>query len=303
MIFIRNLKTLSLKCGIDTIEIKTEVRKDSLIDGITALTTAVSKYYRYKINVDKLKKSLGIAGENCYSTVQKILEYIVEFFSEAEILNVTRIDVRYDNHTDDYGDYFKINSFLLAIIAEQNKIRDSYESREISPSDIITIRIQKKYKFEVEYYNKVTEREHKGKENFENIKARLEFRRKQIEYSLKDVDNIRPLIQDTMEWINSFLTESLQEFETKQVTCFNNNLLQANFSKSKRTITSFIVDNQRYVYTDKQLLNLIKGLNSKSPRKLKRKILENYEFETITENELEYYGQLLNSFSAEFLST
>lgn len=259
------LNTLDIICGIDTIEIATDVQLIDRVQGITTKTPlqACSSHgflYKYKVNPDKVIDGAG----NNIDKFKQVLAYIAEHCKGATILYISRIDYRFDDMQNDYSRFYKLNRLLLSLLAVHHGAKSRYASSDLLTAEKLTVRFDHDspdLHISGEYYNKKRQ-EPKGE-----TKTRLELRSRQIEIPfLNGCDYESFILAEWLERLNEVITAD--NFNIVIQTCTESLIElyeqeQAEFSN----VTEFLACYRDNIYTSPQLTQLYSILNNPATAK------------------------------------
>lgn len=247
-------------CGIDTIEFATDIKLERQINGITTKTPlqACSSHgflYKYKANPDKIIES----GGNNIDKFKLVLQYIAEHCKGAKELFISRIDYRFDDMTNDYYRFYKINRLLLSMVATYYNAKNRYTSSDLLTAEKLTVRFDhdsSDLHISGEYYNKARQ------EPSGETKTRLELRSRQLYIPFLDgcdyesfvlaewLERLQEVInKDNFSTVIQNSTESLIDLYEKE---------QAEFAN----VTEFLTCYRDNIYTTQQLTQLYSILNN-----------------------------------------
>ena len=245
--------------GIDTIEIAstTDLEGKSRFfshDNTRKITKNDQYLYRFSPSLVDDIDVYSLTG--CVSAIEIMLEE-----TELENPRITRIDFCFDDYEHDYRDLYKLNQLFFCLMINKYGIKNDYLSNGLQSPLEKTIRIQKSW-MEGEFYNKKAE-EPKG-----DILCRLELRSK----LLKD-DGIRqPIINALEKWQNDFafvfkltsgdLDDMLKEMNDQIISHFEEDVVRDECDQ--KDYRSMIQRYHRYIYTRKQLVDLIRRMGFQS---------------------------------------
>lgn len=282
----KNLKTYA---SIDTIEIMTttyiEPNKFDFIthDSSRRITTdSDEQKYKYRINPDK---NTGF-DTSCYDGYKVCIDNIyakTKFDSPVK----TRIDFRFDNYDVEYEDCYKINKLLILLIANQYKVKNTYQSTDMFNNKVKTLRIQNK-RFEIEFYDKSAE------EPDSLIKTRLELRSKAL------YDNTGEELDHLRTWTTRLKKVCDAEEMDKLTAKLNDNLIERYAElKAKQQVTNaseFVTKYSDSIFTRRQLIDLYKALGVKSAEVMATKYQKTHQIEFFRVAKLTaYVDGILNS--------
>lgn len=247
-------------CGIDTFEIATNVQLTEKVQGITTKTPlqACSSHdflFKYKVNPDKIIED----GGNSIDKFKQVLQYIVKHFKGATELFISRIDYRFDDMSNDYSRFYKLNRLLLSMIATAYSSQNNYASSDLLTAEKLTVRFDCDHNdlhISGEYYNK--ERQEPSGE----VKTRLELRSRQLYIPFLDgcdyesfilaewLERLQEVInKDNFNTVIQNSTESLIDLYNKEQAEFGN-------------VTEFLTCYRDNIYTSRQLTQLYSILNN-----------------------------------------
>lgn len=254
------LNELNQICGIDTIEFATDVQLTERVQGVTTKTPlqACSSHgflFKYKANPDKIIEG----GGNSIDKFKQVLQYIAEHCKGATELFISRIDYRFDDMSNDYYRFYKLNRLLLSLIATYYGAKNRYASSDLLTAEKLTVRFDHDstdLHISGEYYNKARQ------EPSGEVKTRLELRSRQLYIPFLDGCDYESFM--LAEWL-----ERLQEVINKD----NFNAVIQNCSESLidlyekeqaefGNVTEFLTCYRDNIYTSKQLTQLYSILNN-----------------------------------------
>ena len=247
-------------CGIDTFEIATDMKLEYQLNGITTKTPlqACSSHgflYKYKVNPDKMIEGAG----NSIDKFKQVLNCIRNYFSGATELFISRIDYRFDDMSNDYSRFYKLNRLLLSMTATYYAAKNRYTSSDLLTAEKLTVRFDCDHNdlhISGEYYNKAKQ------EPSGEVKTRLELRSRQIYIPFLDgcdyesfilaewLERLQEVInKDTFNTVIQNSTESLIDLYEKEQAEFGN-------------VTEFLACYRDNIYTSRQLTQLYSILNN-----------------------------------------
>lgn len=245
---------LQIICGIDTFEITTDKPLLESVIGITSkghLQPCQSHglQYKYKVNPDKI---IDGAGGNI-DLFKQVLEYVKAHFVGAKELFISRIDYRFDDKSNDYNRFYKLNRLLLSMIAVYYNSQNNWTSNDLLTAEKLTVRFDCDHNdlhISGEYYNKAKQ-EPKG-----DIKTRLELRSRQLCIPFMDgCDYESFILAEWLERINEVLTADT--FNTVIQICSEGIIDGYEEAKAEcGNLTEYLVCNRDNIYTSRQLTNL-----------------------------------------------
>ena len=253
------LNDMQHMCGIDTIEFATDVKLERQVNGITTKTPlqACSSHgflFKYKANPDKIIEG----GGNNIDKFKQVLLYIAELCKGATELFISRIDYRFDDMSNDYYRFYKLNRLLLSIVATYYGAKNRYTSSDLLTAEKLTVRFDhdsSDLHISGEYYNKARQ------EPSGDVKTRLELRSRQLyipflngcdyeSFLLAEwLERLQEVInKDTFNTVIQDSTESLIDLYSKERSEFGD-------------VTEFLVCYRDNIYTTRQLTQLYSILN------------------------------------------
>lgn len=254
------LNELNQVCGIDTIEFATDVQLTERVQGVTTKTPlqACSSHgflFKYKANPDKIIQG----GGNNIDQFKQVLQYIASHCKGATELFISRIDYRFDDMSNDYYRFYKLNRLLLSMIATYYGAKNRYSSNDLLTAEKLTVRFDhdsNDLHISGEYYNKARQ------EPSGETKTRLELRSRQLYIPFLDgcdyesfilaewLERLQEVInKDNFSVVIQNSTESLIDLYEKE---------QAEFAN----ITEFLTCYRDNIYTTRQLTTLYSILNN-----------------------------------------
>lgn len=251
---------MQLVCGIDTFEIATDIKLEYQINGITTKTPlqACSSHgflYKYKVNPDKMIEGAG----NSIDKFKQVLNCIREYFSGATELFISRIDYRFDDYSNDYYRFYKLNRLLNSMIVTYYGAKNRYTSNDLLTAEKLTVRFDcdtKDLHISGEFYNKARQ------EPSGEVKTRYEVRSRQLYIPFLDgCDYESFLLAEWLERLTEVITKD--NFNTVIRDC-TESLIEL-YSKEKSefgNVTEFIACYRDSVYTSRQLTQLYSILNN-----------------------------------------
>ncbi len=248
------LNDLWLIAGIDTFEIAVDIPKPYDVKGITAKTPLESckahpYLFKFKVNPDKMIEGAG----NDITKFKVVLEQLKVIFKGAKWLYISRIDYRFDDMSNDYNRFYKLNRLLLSMIAVYCNSRNNYASNDLLTAEKLTVRFDCDHNdlhISGEYYNK-TKQEPKGE-----VKTRLELRSRQLFIPFLDgCDYESFILAEWLERLNEVLTKDT--FDSVIQVCTEG--IIDGYEKSIAecgNLTEYLVCNRDNIYTTRQLTQL-----------------------------------------------
>lgn len=262
IIFMDNnfINNLTFSSGFHTISIKsTEVFENSdnykfIKRDYSRLSHADSNepLYSYKLNPSLLR------GTECYS-LSDFKSRIDEILCYAQIndYNVQRVDFRFDNYELEYKELFKLNKLLILCLTTQHNLRNNFVSTRIDSSNPVTAKA-KNTVFEVEYYDKQSEREVNGFDRG-NIKSRLELRRMGIDRinSINSYEDVVYYLLNQIESANDYYNQTLEALNNKLLIEYK----QAISNNAVVNYNEFIRKNEDKLFSRKQVIRLLESMD------------------------------------------
>lgn len=217
----------------------------------------LDEQYEYRYN---LSKQIDNAIHSFYNCVRALDLAMLE--TDLEKPTITRIDFCFDDFTNDYRDLYKLNHLLLYLLAKKMNIKNDYSSRGIISPVLKTLRIQNS-KFEAEFYNKAIE-EPNG-----IIKCRLELRCKRVSCRTGDTKAIADALRQWLEILKSVtqlknrdLDVLLNDLNDEIIKHYDEDVKRYDYSKMD--YNSMIQRYHRYIFTRRQLSELLRRMGYKS---------------------------------------
>jgi len=195
-----------------------------------------------------------------------------------------RIDIRLDSYSDNYSEYFKLNSLLIGLFSMEFIFKNNEPTESIGhwTRDKFSI-FSKNQHIEVEYYNKKKESQNKYP-----CKARLEFRAKKL-----NIESPKDLLQ---LWFTRFdkLTrhfDKLQEKNNCNMLQYYPKWLEANYPKgeNRNALTAFVREHQNLFFTKIQIENFCSLLGIANPQSRAKNIIQSAKIECISYNNIKTY--------------
>lgn len=254
------LSEINYICGIDTFEIATDIKLESKINGITTKTPlqACSSHgflFKYKVNPDKIIEG----GGNNIDKFKQVLQYIIGYCKGAKELFISRIDYRFDDMSNDYYRFYKLNRLLLSLIATYYNAKNRYSSSDLLTAEKLTVRFDhdsSDLHISGEFYNKARQ-EPNGE-----TKTRLELRSRQLYIPFLDGCDYESFL--LAEWLER-LTEVITKDNFDTVTQNSAESLIDLYAKEQAefaNVTEFLTCYRDNIYTSQQLTQLYSILNN-----------------------------------------
>lgn len=298
----KELDTLKISCGIDTVEIVSD--KPAEADLSKKIYVRKSERRRladdkvlYVLNPDKSYDELNIySASTYYQQKNKMLD-------EMKLTNptLTRCDFRFDYFAEgSYDKLLKLNAAVVMLLSEKYRVKNTYESHDLITGEALTVRAQNHF-FEAEFYNKCNQ------EPDGNVTARLELRSKDLENGTTEEEALD-------YWFSMRLAKSVTREQYNDVQDrLNLHLLEA-FEKEQKqhsmTIPEFVYRHQDKILTPKQLMEFLRVIKTEDgkavyddPKQTSYKIIERRHLQTIKFKQIETYIEVLRKSADEFLKT
>lgn len=247
------LDSLQNDCGVDTFEITTNKPLLNSVIGITSkghLQPCKSHglQFKYKVNPDKIID--GASGN--IDKLKQVFEFVKSCFSGATELFISRIDYRFDDKSNDYNRFYKLNRLLLSMIAVYFNSANNYSSNDLLTAEKLTVRFDCDHNdlhISGEYYNK------ERQEPSGDVKTRLELRSRQLCIPLDGCDYESFILAEWLERLNEVLTADT--FNTVIQICTEGIIdgYAANIEECGN-LTEYLVSVRDNIYTTRQLTNL-----------------------------------------------
>lgn len=249
-------------CGIDTIELISPTYLDYSPpffshDNKRRIVGNSPETYAYRFNPSYTYYTNNYSLSNCIKAIYYATEEV-----ELQEPIINRIDFCFDDRENDYRDLYKLNHLLFYLLAKKLNISNDYSSCGIVSPVQKTLRIQNG-KLEAEFYNKLLE-EPKGK-----IKCRLELRIKRVKCA---INNIAALSETLTQWLD--ILTSVANLKNKDLDILlgdlNDEIIKHYFEDvkrgdyCKRDYKSMIQRYHKYIFTRRQLSQLLKRIGYKS---------------------------------------
>ncbi|MBO4534125.1 MAG: hypothetical protein J5726_10600 [Treponema sp.] len=250
----QTLASLQVCCGVDTFEVTTNKPLLVSIGGITSKghlqpCNTHGLQFKYKVNPDKVID--GASGN--IDKLKAVFEFVKKCFDGATELFISRIDYRFDDMSNDYNRFYKLNRLLLSMLAVCFNSSNNYSSSDLLTAEKLTVRFDCDHSdlhISGEYYNK--ERQEPSGE----VKTRLELRSRQLYIPFLDGSDYESfLLAEWLERINEALTADtfnsviqictegiIEGYKTNIEECGN--------------LTEYFVSVRDNIYTTRQLSNL-----------------------------------------------
>lgn len=291
------LSELQVVAGVDTFTLRADKDLTANCTGIENIgilneCRTHGRLWKYKVNCDK------ISGGYNAAKFSDVIEIIKDIFASANVLEISRLDLRFDNFaTDSYDNYYKLNSMLLSLIAYTFNYENRYTSLDPITGLKKSIFVQNKSRTKaIEYYNKQLQKPELG------IGARLEFRDKKTEIDLLSAFNgaLSKYMADWFE-VMAAATEDKKIFEGLKAKInkgIANNYVNGEFI----TVAEYLAFNCLRIY-DKQQARQICETLGKSSRNGDSFFSQRPQQQIISLADLKAYIEILRTAAAEFLLT
>lgn len=245
---------MNLICGIDTIEITSDIKCERKVDGITTKTPlqACNSHgflYKYKVNPDKLIEGAG----NSLPLFKQVLDLIRTHFEGAKVLYVSRIDYRFDDLSNNYNRFYKINRLLLSLCVTYYGAKNRYASSDLLTAEKLTVRFDHDttdLHISGEYYNK------QRQEPSGEVKTRLELRSRQLYIPFIDGCDYESFV--LAEWIDRLETVITQDNFNALIRDCTDNIIELYDIEHEEfgNLTEFLACYRDNIYTSRQLTQL-----------------------------------------------
>lgn len=216
-----------------------------------------------KINVNKYKGEIF-----SFSEYQETIAAIVTECGISDYRFI-RTDFRLDSYDPDfYESYAKLNLYIIAALSLTYGIKNNYIT-----NDMFSLRQKsqaaKGKDIEIENYNRAAKSK-QTENHYEPAQSRLELRTMPREWrsiylkAEEDASNMDLFKKSLMELWFQRLDAAATNFDHVQMY-YNDNLEQLYRNKKLtkvRSLTDFIMRNENYIFTRKQLIDLYKRLDS-----------------------------------------
>lgn len=199
-----------------------------------------------------------------------------------------RVDFAFDTYSvDDYKKYFKLNNYLLLLMACKFKTTNNYRTQDLFIPETHSIAIKNKT-IEVENYDKVKESNGKSK-----VTNRLELRRKDMlnKKSLNTPSELHDYWCSVLDDLPNYM-DILLERENDAIMKFYAEHKKDASAKWTNT-NGFIALNSDNIFSSKQLTDLYSRLGKDNPKEKAKKYKYRNKLEYINKGELETYINIL----------
>ena len=213
-----------------------------------------------------------------YSDYKKIVQDILELMG-IENFQITRADLALNSdNTGDYELFKKMNKLLICCLADENNIKNCYQSYDLWTNKSLSVAIKNDV-LEAENYNKELESNNKVE-----TKNRLEFRSKRIKGTLEN---------EFMEkWFNR-LDKAIDHFQAVQ-DHFNKALIEiwkADIEKDEKdrdfiSLTAFLLRYKDCLFTRKQLEKLLELIGVEKPKVKAKNFKERHRIEFYSKTDI-----------------
>lgn len=262
-------------CGIDTMEIISPTVLDFSPPFFThdsarrIVGNPLNASYAYRFNPSYTLYNNNYSLGNCINS----LNYAIDEINLKEPI-INRIDFCFDDCDNDYRDLYKLNHLLFYLIAKKLNISNDYSSCGIVSPIQKTLRIQNS-KLQGEFYNKAVE-EQKG-----SIKCRLELRITRIKCATNDIKSIKQALRHWLDILvsvtslrNKDLDILLADLNDEIIKRYEEDVLRGDYGK--KDYSSMIQRYHRYIFTRRQLGQLLKRIGYKSYNSVASKYKSNH---------------------------
>lgn len=296
------LDSLQLSAGIDTIEIATDVQLTNKVQGVTTKTPlqACSSHgflYKYKVNPDKVIQGAG----NNIDRFKGVLQYISEQCKGATVLYISRIDYRFDDLSNDYSRFYKLNRLLLSLLTVNHNAKNRYASSDLLTAEKLTVRFDHDstdLHISGEYYNKARQ------EPSGEVKTRLELRSRQLYIPFLDgCDYESFLLADWLERITEAITAD--NFNAVVQSCSESLIELYGTEKAEfGNVTEFLACYRDNIYTSSQLANLYSTIGkTENARQCAYKYRKSRQIYFFSLADLQLYFGVLRKAAYSFFAT
>lgn len=291
------------KCGIDTMEIISPTHIDFSPPFFTHDTTrrivgnSLTESYAYRFNPSYTPFTYNYSLTNCSSA----LDYAMKNTELNEPI-INRIDFCFDDSSNNYRDLYKLNHLLFYLIAKKLNISNDYSSCGIQSPVQKTLRIQNS-KLQAEFYNKAVE-DPEG-----DIKCRLELRISRVKCATNDMASITLALKKWMDILasvtalkNKDLDMLLGDLNDEIMKRYNEDVQRGDYRK--KDYDSMIQRYNKYIFTRRQLSQLLKRMEYKSYDSVASKYKEKHPgLEFFKTGELRAYVNHIKCTAEQFLQS
>lgn len=288
------LDKLNLIAGVDTFTLRAD--QDLTVNyhgiehiGVLNACKTHGRLWKYKVTCDK------ISGGYNKAKFADIIEYVREVFSAAQTLEISRLDIRFDNLTpSSYDNYYKLNALLLSLIANAYNYGNRYASVDPITGEKKSICVQDKQKTRaIEYYNKQIQKPELG------IGARLEFRNKKTNIDLlMEFDGA--IMEYVADWFDEMTAAADKKILNELKRCINQGIANSYNAGEYITIAEYLACNCLKIYDKQQAGQLFEQLG-KSARNGNTFFAKRQGQQIITLDDLREYIQILRTAAEDFL--
>lgn len=266
------LHTLSLYCS----DLDPAWEDNNIIKSVQRKKIRDKDEYRYyvQLNPNKLYPGSMIRTYSEYkAVVQQALDLI-----EAKDCEVIRADMSFNsNDPTDYDTYSKLNRLLICCIAEEKKIKNCYESRDLWTFQSLSIAVKNEY-IEAENYNKCKE-----SPNVET-KNRLELRSKRMTCGIEEEFRVK--------WAQR-LDAAVEQFDAVQER-YNAELSKIwyeDLQKPERerifvSWRAFVLQFKECIFTRKQLCGLLQLMGVSNPEAAAKRMKDRKKLDFYSKTDL-----------------
>ena len=288
------------RCGIDTMEIISPTHIDFSPSFFTHDSTrriVLNESYAYRFNPSYTIFNNTHSFSDCIFALDHAIEK-----TQLEKPVINRLDFCFDDYEHEYRDLYKLNHLLFYLIAKKLNISNDYSSCGIVSPVQKTLRIQNS-KLQAEFYNKAVE------EKGGNIKCRLELR---ISHIKRSANNPETISKALMQWLGILASVStlknrdldilLGDLNDEIMKHYNEDI--ANGDYGKKDYKSMIQRYHRYIFTRRQLGQLLKRMGFKSYDSVASKYKNNHRgLEFFKPYELRTYVRHILTAAKQFLES
>lgn len=293
---------LKLFVGIDTFELRADI--DLKVDsegirpcGVLNKCTSHGRLWRYKITCGKIKD--GYKMSDFYA----VIEFVKDMFSNATVLYINRLDIKFDNvMLNSYEKYYKLNSALLALIADKYNLSNRYSSLDPFTGTKETIRVERKTFAAAEYYNKQVQKSDLL------IGSRLEFRSLNLadknRKGLKEINLLNPLkgviSEYVAEWFEMMLAAANKEIFESVKYQVNKSIIN-NYDEGKfASVAEYVAYNSDRIYDAKQVRTIYESFK-KSGRNGDNFFVQRPLQQSISVDDIKAYIEILREVTKKWL--
>lgn len=249
------LDSLQNDCGVDTFEITSN---KPLLDSVIGITSkghlqpckSHGLQFKYKVNPDKIID--GASGN--IDKLKQVFEVVKSAFigTGATELFISRIDYKFDDKSNDYNRFYKLNRLLLSMIAVYHNSQNNWTSNDLLTAEKLTVRFDCDHSdlhISGEYYNKAKQ------EPSGDVKTRLELRSRQICIPLDGCDYESFILAEWLERLDDVLT--VDNFNAVIQICTEGIIdgYEQNIDECGN-LTEYFVTMRDNIYTTRQLTQL-----------------------------------------------